>query len=85
MGFSQDEMAGHGFRVTARTVTAERLGIAPEVRRNWRTHAVGDDLDRAYNRTKFMEQRRDMMTKWADYLERLRDGAQVIPMPGRAA
>lgn len=42
-------------------------------------HAVVDVLGRAYNRTQFLEQRRDMMAKWADYLDRLRDGAQVSP------
>ena len=42
-------------------------------------HTVGDALGRAYNRTTFLEQRRDMMTKWADYLDQLRTGAQVIP------
>ena len=31
MGFGKDEMTGHGFRATARTITAERLSIAPEV------------------------------------------------------
>ncbi len=59
---------------------AERLGIAPEVIEAQRAHAVGDALGRAYNRTKFMEQRRDMMLKWADYLDRLREGAQVLPL-----
>ena len=36
-------------------------------------HAVGDALGRAYNRTKFLEQRRRMMVTWAKYLEELRD------------
>ena len=80
MGFGKDEMTGHGFRAIARTLAAERLGIAPEVIEAQLAHAVGDALGRAYNRTKFMEQRRDMMTKWADYLDRLREGAQVIPI-----
>ena len=85
MGFGKDEMTGHGFRATARTITVERLGIAPEVIEAQLAHAVGDALGRAYNRTKFMGQRRDMMTKWADYLDRLRDGAQVIAMQPRVA
>jgi hypothetical protein len=40
---------------------------------------VGDALGRAYNRTQFVDQRRAMMGNWADYLDRLRDGAQVLP------
>lgn len=79
MGFGKDEMTGHGFRATARTIAAERLGIAPEVIEARLAHAVGDALGRAYNRTKFMEQRRDMMVKWADHLDRLREGALALP------
>ena len=85
MGFGKDEMTGHGFRATARTITVERLGIAPEVVEAQLAHAVGDALGRAYNRTTFAEQRRELMTKWADYLDTLRAGAQVLPFKGRAA
>ena len=79
MGYGNDDMTAHGFRAMARTMIAERLGIAPEVIEAQLAHAVGDALGRAYNRTQFAEQRRDMMTKWADYCGRLRDGAQVLP------
>ena len=85
MGYGNDDMTAHGFRAMARTLIAERLEVAPEVIEAQLAHAVGDALGRAYNRTQFLDQRRDMMTKWADYLDRLRDGAQVIPMPTRAA
>lgn len=80
MGYGNDDMTAHGFRAMARTMIAERLGIAPEVIEAQLAHAVADALGRAYNRTQYLEQRRDMMTKWADYLDRLRDGAQVLPM-----
>jgi hypothetical protein len=66
-------------------MAAERLGIAPEVIEAQLAHAVGDTLGRAYNRTTFAEQRRELMVKWADYLDRLRAGAQVIQMPERTA
>ncbi len=84
MGFGKDEMTGHGFRATARTIAVERLGIAPEVIEAQLAHAVGDVLGRAYNRTSFAAQRRDMMTRWADYLDTLRNGAQVLPFTNRA-
>jgi len=58
--------------------------VAPEVIEAQLAHAVSDALGRAYNRTQFLEQRRDMMTKWGDYLDRLRDGAQVIPFKAAA-
>ena len=84
MGFDRDTATAHGFRAMARTMAAERLGVAPEVIEAQLAHAVGDALGRAYNRTTFAEQRRELMTKWADYLDRLRTGAQVIPLQQRA-
>jgi integrase len=80
MGFGNDDMTAHGFRAMARTMITERLGIAPEVIEAQLAHAVADALGRAYNRTQYLDQRRDMLAKWADYLDRLRDGAQVIPI-----
>lgn len=85
MGFDRETATAHGFRAMARTMAAERLGIDPQVIEAQLAHAVGDALGRAYNRTTFAEQRRDLMVKWADYLDRLRDGGQVITLPGRAA
>jgi integrase len=85
MGFGKDEATGHGFRATARTILVERLGFDAAVVEAQLAHAVGDALGRAYNRTQFAEQRRQMMVKWADYLDRLRTGAQIIALPGLAA
>src|SRR5690606_5815201 len=85
MGFEKDEMTGHGFRATARTLAHEILGIAPEVIEAQLAHRVPDALGRAYNRTLWLDQRRELMTRWADYLDRLRDGAQVVPLRGHAA
>ncbi len=79
MGVPKDEMTGHGFRATARTLLVERLGVDESVVEAQLAHAVGDALGRAYNRTRFVAQRRDMMTKWADYLDTLCNGAQVLP------
>lgn len=79
MGFPKDEMTGHGFRAMARTMLAERLGVDEAVIEAQLAHAVSGALGRAYNRTQFAEQRRAMMQTWADYLDRLREGAEVIP------
>jgi integrase len=80
MGYGNDDMTAHGFRAMARTMAAERLGIAPEVIEAQLAHAVQDDLGRAYNRTQFLEQRWDLMTRWADYLDQLRAGAQLLQL-----
>lgn len=85
MGFDRQTATAHGFRAMARTMAAERLGIEPQVIEAQLAHAVPDALGRAYNRTTFAEQRRELMAKWADYLDRLRKGADVVAMPTRAA
>lgn len=81
---TKTEMTGHGFRAMARTILHEQLGIAPEVIEHQLAHKVPDTLGTAYNRTKFIEQRRAMMQRWADYLDKLKQGAEVIPLPKQA-
>jgi integrase len=80
LGFPKDEMTGHGFRAMARTLLAERLGVEEPVIEAQLAHAVRDSLGRAYNRTTFLEQRRAMLQTWADYLDRLRLGAEVVEL-----
>jgi integrase len=80
MGFPKDEMTGHGFRAMARTLLSERLNVDEAVIEAQLAHAVRDSLGRAYNRTEFLEQRRRMLQTWADYLDKLRDGTEIIPI-----
>ena len=78
LGYGNDDMTAHGFRAMARTMLAERLDVPPEVVEAQLAHTVPDALGRAYNRTQYVDQRRSMMQAWADYLDRLRRGAEVI-------
>lgn len=71
---TKTELTGHGWRAVARTLLAERLGFAPEVIEHQLAHSVPDPLGRAYNRTKYRDERRCMMQAWADYLDGLREG-----------
>jgi integrase len=81
MGFdTQKEITGHGFRAMARTILAEQLHLKPEVIEHQLAHKVADPLGGAYNRTKFLRERKEMMQQWADYLDKLRAGADVIPL-----
>ena len=85
MGFdTKTEITGHGFRAMARTLLAEELHVAPEIIEHQLAHKVPDALGTAYNRTKFLRQRKEMMQAWADYLDRLKAGAEVIQLSGRA-
>lgn len=76
---TQNDLTTHGFRATARTLLAERLGIDPQVIEAQLAHKVKDALGTAYNRTQFVEQRHALMQQWADYLDRLKKGADVLP------
>lgn len=69
----ESETTGHGFRATARTLLDEVLGFRPELIEQQLAHAVRDSLGRAYNRTKYLDERKRMMQAWADYLDKLRD------------
>ena len=80
MGIAKDEMSGHGFRAMARTILDEVLGFRPDFIEHQLAHAVRDPNGRAYNRTAHLEERRKMMQAWADYLDRLKNGADVIPI-----
>jgi integrase len=84
MGISKEDMSGHGFRAMARTILDEVLGFRPDFIEHQLAHAVRDPNGRAYNRTAHLPERRKMMQAWADYLDQLRAGAEVIPI-NRAA
>lgn len=77
MGYEKDEMSGHGFRATARTMLSERLGIPDAVIEAQLAHSVKDSLGRAYNRTEFIDQRKEMMQSWADYLDTLKEAQKA--------
>lgn len=85
MGFGQDEMTGHGFRALARTILDEVLGVRVDLIEHQLAHAVRDPNGRAYNRTAHLAERRKLMQMWADYLDRLKAGADVIPLHSGAA
>ncbi len=80
MGFAKDEMSGHGFRAMARTILDEVLGVRPDFIEHQLAHAVKDPNGRAYNRTAHLAERRKMMQQWADYLDKLKAGAEVVTL-----
>jgi integrase len=86
MGYdTKTEITGHGFRAMARTILHEELHQKPEVIEHQLAHKVPDALGTAYNRTKFLKERRAMMQEWADYLDKLKAGADIIPLHGNVA
>jgi integrase len=85
MGYPKEVMTGHGFRAMARTIMDEVLDERVDLIEHQLAHAVKDPNGRAYNRTAHLPARRKMMQRWADYLDKLRAGADVVPLHGSAA
>ncbi|HWW06174.1 tyrosine-type recombinase/integrase [Collimonas sp.] len=78
MGYSKNIMTGHGFRAMARTILDEVLGERVDLIEHQLAHAVKDPNGRAYNRTAHLPARREMMQRWANFLDKLRNGADVV-------
>jgi integrase len=78
---TRTEITGHGFRSMARTMLSERLRFPAEVIEHQLAHKVPDALGTAYNRTKFIDDRKRMMQVWSDYLTELKTAnfSKVIP------
>lgn len=79
------EQTWHGFRASARTMMVDQLNLDPLAIEANLAHAVKDANGRSYNRTQYLAQRFSQIQQWADYLDKLRKGADVITLPQRAA
>lgn len=75
----------HGFRATARTILDEVLHESVDIIEHQLSHTVKDSNGRAYNRTSHLPARIKMMQRWANYLDGLKKGAQIIPLHRREA
>ena len=84
LGYSGDQMTGHGFRATARTLLAE-MGWNPDAIERQLAHKARGPLGAAYDRAQYLQERRKMMQAWADYLDGLKRGTVVALNFGRAA
>ena len=83
MGFEKGEMTGHGFRAMASTVLNEQ-GWPTDVIERQLAHAERNRVRAAYNRAEHLAERTRMMQAWADYLDGLKNGADVVPLRRKA-
>ena len=83
MGYTKDEMTGHGFRSMASTLLHEQ-GWNHQVIERQLAHAERNAVSAAYNFAEHLPERRKMMQAWADYLDALKGNAEVIPLFRRA-
>lgn len=84
LGYAKHEMTGHGFRSMASTLLHE-LGLPNAVIERQLAHGERNKVATAYNFAEHLPERRKMMQQWADYLDKLKTGADVIPLHGQAA
>ncbi|WNO03173.1 tyrosine-type recombinase/integrase [Rhodoferax mekongensis] len=79
LGFGK-EQTWHGFRASARTMLVDELNLDPLAIEANLAHAVKDANGRSYNRTQYLKQRFELVQQWADYLDKLARGADVIQL-----
>ena len=79
MGYTNEEMTGHGFRSMASTSLNEQ-GWHPDLIELQLAHAERNSVRAAYNKAQRLPERRKMMQAWADYVDNLRSGANVVPI-----
>lgn len=79
LGFGK-EQTWHGFRASARTMLVDELNLDPLAIEANLAHAVKDSNGRSYNRTQYLKQRFEQIQQWADFLDKLTRGADVIPI-----
>ena len=78
LGYSSEEQTGHGFRSMASTLLNEQ-GFPPDVIELQLAHTERNKVRVAYNKAQRLPERRKMMQAWADYLDGLRAGGNVVP------
>jgi len=76
---TREQITGHGFRATARTLIRELLGWDREIIERHLAHASDEELGASYDRATHLEQRRRMVQTWADLLDDLAAGKKVSP------
>ena len=84
MGY-KDRHCWHGYRATGRTILRQVLKYPADVIEAQLAHRGQITHGGAYDRATHVEERGDMLQAWADYLDKLRIGAQVIPLTAKQA
>jgi integrase len=78
LGYTREEMTGHGFRSMASTLLNEQGWNRDAIERQL-AHAERDAVRAAYNYAEHLPERRRMMQAWADYLDQLTGGSENAP------
>lgn len=81
----RDVTVTHGFRATMRTIARERLRVDVDVLEAQLAHAKKDEIQAAYDRSQFLEERHHLVQRWADYIDALMSTEKVIPLRSNTA
>lgn len=79
LGYASDEMTAHGFRAMASTLLNESGKWHPDAIERALAHGDSDKVRAAYHRGAHWKERLEMAQWWSDYLDQLREGADVLP------
>jgi integrase len=80
LGYTREEIVSHGWRAVFRTLADEALQERLDIIEAQLAHQVQDTLGRAYNRTSFLKERRELMDRWGKFLDGLKAGGKLIPL-----
>jgi len=83
LGYAKDEMTAHGFRAAASSILNESGLWNPDAIEAQLAHVEGNAVRRAYARAEFWEERVNMMRWWADKLDELQYGGEVVSFVGK--
>lgn len=84
IGYAKEEMCAHGFRAMASTMLHEQ-GWDSDIIERQLAHKEGNAIKEAYNHARHLPERVKLMQHWADYLDGIRNGAEIIPINRRQA
>ncbi|WP_018439732.1 tyrosine-type recombinase/integrase [Trinickia symbiotica] len=79
LGYAKDEFTGHSFRKIASTLLNESHLWHRDAIERQLAHGERDEVRAAYNYAEYLPERKKMMQWWADYLDHLKAGADLIP------
>lgn len=79
LGYTKDEFTGHGFRAMAST-SLHAQGWKSDFIERQLSHGERNQVKAAYNHAEYLPERKKMMQAWADYLDGLKRGGEIIPI-----
>lgn len=78
LGYTTEQMTAHGFRAMAATLLNEMGEWNPDAIERQLAHVDTNQVRRAYARGEYWDERVEMMQRWSDYLDQLRDGGKIL-------